>query len=122
MNMAISGIFLKATLRAVHLGEHHEANLRYVKNNLRSSVGQLFRETGKLISDQNEITGIRTIDFQDATWISTSLLCEQAYRFTNAQTHVFSDSVLCVGKMGDDPIATWKSKIECYSENNHLRK
>ena len=25
--------------------------------------------------------------------------------------YVFSDSVLCAEKMGDDPIATWKSKI-----------
>ena len=53
--------------------------------------------------------------------MSTSLLCEQAYRFTNAQTHVFSGSVLCVGKMGHDPIPTWKSKIKWYSENNHFK-
>ena len=107
VNMAIGGIFLNATLRAaVHLRQDYEVNLRYVKNNLWNSVGQLFRETGKLISDQNEITGLRTIAFQDATWMSTSLLCEQAYRFTNAQTYVFSASVLCVGKMGHDPIAT----------------
>ena len=99
VNMAIWGIFLNATLRAaVHLGQDHEANLRQVKNNLWNSVGQLFRESGKLISDQSEITGIRTVYFQDATWMSTSLLCEKACRFTNAKTYVFSDSVLCVGK------------------------
>ena len=32
-----------------HLGQDYEANLRYVKNNLWNSAGQLFRETGKLI-------------------------------------------------------------------------
>ena len=42
--MAIRGIFLN--------GQDYEANLRYVKNNLWNSVGQLFRETGKLISEQ----------------------------------------------------------------------
>ena len=41
------GIFLNATLRAaVHLGQDHEANLRYVKDNLWNSVGQLFHITG----------------------------------------------------------------------------
>ena len=40
---------------AVHLGQDYEANLRYVKNNLWHSAGQLFRETGKLISGQKEI-------------------------------------------------------------------
>ena len=84
-------------------------------------MGQLFNETGKLISKEKEITGVSTLDFQDATWMSTSLLCEKAYRITNAKVHVFSDSVLCVGKIGDDPIATWKSKIKWYSENNQFK-
>ena len=51
----------------------------------------------------------------------TSLLCSKAYQITNAKSHVFSDSVLCVGKMGDDLIATWKSKIQWYLENNHFK-
>ena len=29
--------------------------------------------------------------------------------------------MLCVGKMGDDPIATWKSNIVQFSENNHFK-
>ena len=74
-------------------------------------MGQLFRGTGKLMSEHKEITGVRTIDFKDATWMSTSLLCEKACQFTKTKTHVFSDLVLCVGKMGDDPIATWRAKV-----------
>ena len=65
VNMAICGIFLNATLRAAdYLGQDHEANLRYVKNNLWNSVGLLFHETGKLISEQKEITGVRTMEIQ----------------------------------------------------------
>ena len=65
VNMAIWGIFLNATLRAaVHLGQDYEVNLRYVKNNLWNSVGQLSNETGKLISDQTEITGVKDCWFQ----------------------------------------------------------
>ena len=48
VNVTIWGICLNATLRAaVHLGQDYEVNLRYVKNTLWNSVGQLFRETGK---------------------------------------------------------------------------
>ena len=48
VNVVFWSIFLNATLRAsVHLGQDHEANLRYVKNHLWSSVKQLFSETGK---------------------------------------------------------------------------
>ena len=71
---------------------------RILKTNLWNSVGLLFRETGKRIIDQNEITGVSTVDFKDATWMSTSLLCEKAYQITDAKAYVFSDSVLCVGK------------------------
>ena len=109
--MAIWSIFMNATLQAaVHLGQDYEVNLRYVKNNLWNSVGQLFRETGKLISDQNEITGFRTIDFQEASW-KTSLMCEKAYRFTNAKTKVFSDCVLCVGKWEVILLRTGRGKL-----------
>ena len=54
--------------------------------------------------------------------MSTSLLCSKAYQIVNAKTYVFSDSVLCVGRMRDDLIATWKSKIIWYSENKHFKE
>ena len=63
--MAIWSIVLNATLRAaVHPGQDYEANLRYVKKNLWNTVGLLFRETGKLISEQKEITGVSSIKFK----------------------------------------------------------
>ena len=54
VNMTMLGIFLNATLRAaIHLGHDYEAKLRYGKNHLRNSEGQLLRETAKkLISDR----------------------------------------------------------------------
>ena len=104
VNVANWGIFLNATLRAaVHLGQDHEAK----KKNLWNSVGQLFNETGKQISEQKEITGVSTVKLKDATWMSTSLLCEKAHQITNAKGYVFPDSVPCVGKWGEDPFATW---------------
>ena len=53
--------------------------------------------------------------------MSTSQLCEKAYQITNAKAYVFSDSLLCVGKIGDDPVVTWKSKIKWYSKNNQFK-
>ena len=92
---------MNATLRAaVHLEQDYEANLRYVKNHHWNTAGQLFSETGKLISGQTEITGFSTIDFQDLTWMSTSLLHNRAYQYSTAKAYVFSDSVLCLGDNG----------------------
>ena len=74
----------------------HDANLCCVKNHLWNSVGLLFHETGKLISEQKEITGGSTL--------TSKMLrgCRQAYcaakQITNAKAYAFSDSVLCVVK------------------------
>ena len=115
VNMAIWGIFLNTTLQAaVHLGQDYEANLRYVKNYFWNCVGQLSNETGKLISEQKEIIGVNIIEFKDYTWMSTSLLCSQAYRITHAKAYVFS---------GDEN-GRWSFfdlKFKRYSENNHFK-
>ena len=111
----LGGIFLNATLQAaVHLGQDYEANLRYVKNYFWNCVGQLSNETGKLISEQKEIIGVNIIEFKDSTWMSTSLLCSQAYRITHAKAYLFS---------GDEN-GRWSFcdlKFKRYSENNHFK-
>ena len=85
-------------------------------------MGQLFNDNEKLIGEQKEITGASTMNIKDFTWMSTSLLCSKAYQITNAKAYVFSDSVLCVGKMVEDLDATWKSKINWYSGNNYFKE
>ena len=123
VNLAIWGQFKTATLQAaVFLGQDYDANLRFVKHTRLETAGQLFRETEKLVRGQTETSGISTIDFQDSRWMSTSLLHSRAYQYSIAKVYVFSDSGLCLGKMGDGPIESWKSKIQWYSENNYFRE
>ena len=105
---------------AVHLGKDHEVNLRFVKNNHWRTTGQLFRETEKSVSGQTETTGISLISFQCLRWVSTSLLHSRAYQYSIATVYVFSDSVLCLGKMGDNLIESWKKQIQWFSHNEYF--
>ena len=117
VNLGIWKMLMNTTLRAaVHLGKDCEASLRYLKNHLWKTAGQLFKATEKLVSGQTETAGISVIDFQDLRWIS--LLHCRACQYSTAKACVFSDSVLCLGTMGDDPAESWKSKIQWYSDNN----
>ena len=112
VNLAIWGLLMNTTLRAaVHLGKDYDTNLRFVKKHLWQTAGQLFRETEKLISGQTEINGIILIIFQDLRWVSTSLLHSGAYQYATAKAYVFSDSVLCLGRMGPNPVESWKKQI-----------
>ena len=83
-------------------------------------MGLLFYETAKLISEQKEITGGSTL--------TSKMLrgCRQACcaaKLTDHQRQSLRLLRLCTlcGKMGDEPIATWKSKIKWYPENNHFK-
>ena len=101
VNLAIWRKFVNTTLRsAVHLGKDYDTNLRCVKNYHWKTTGQLVRKTERLISGQTETTGISLTNFQDSMWVSTSLLHSRAYQCSTAKVYVFSDSVLCLGKMG----------------------
>ena len=112
VNLATWRMFMNTTLQAaVHLGKDCDMILRFVKNHLWKTAGQLLRETGKLVSGQTETAGLSLINFQDLRWFTTSLMHSRAYQHSTAKVYVFSDSVLCLGKIGDDPVEFWKRQI-----------
>ena len=79
-----------------------------VKNHLWETAGQLLRETEKLVSGDTATAGKNVIDFQD---VKTTSLHNRDYQYATAKVHVFSDSVLCFGKMVDDLVEAWKRQI-----------
>ena len=122
------GDLLKTTWRscerfgraAVHLGKDYDMNLRFVKNHLLENSGTAFqgnREAGQW-SDRNRW---HKRDCFPKCEVSTSLLHSRAHQYSIAKAFVFSDSVLCLGKMGDDPVESWKSNIQWYSDNKFSR-
>ena len=71
--------------------------LRSTKNQPKKSLRQLFQVTERLITDQTEIAGLTTIDWQQPMWRETTLLTDRAVQFATAKTYVFFDSVPCLG-------------------------
>ena len=102
VNTVVWSIFMSVTLQAaVHLGKDYTENLRSTKNQPKKSLRQLFQVTERLITDQTEIIGLTTIDWQQPMWRETTLLTDRAVQFATAKTYVFSDSVLCLGGISD---------------------
>ena len=52
-----------------------------------------------------------TIDWQQPLWRETTLLTHRSVQFATAKTYVFSDSVLCLGGISDEPVKAWERKI-----------
>ena len=116
MNAAIWGIFMSVTLQAaVHLGIDYTENMRSTKGQPKKSLRQLFQVT--LITDQTEITGITTIDLRQLVWRETTLLTDRAVQLATAETYcVFSESVLCLGGISDEPVKARERKIKWFPE------
>ena len=52
------------------------------------------------ISEQDEIYGVETIGWENSSWKYLSLIVdEQSIDLQRTKVYVFSDSVLCLGKM-----------------------
>ena len=123
VNLAIWGMFMNTTLRsAVHLGKDYGAFLRYVKSHLWKTAGQLFRDTEKLVRGQTETTGISIINFQGLGGYRQAYCTGRTYQHSTAKDYVISDSVLCLGKMGDNAVESWKRQIQWYSDNNYFNE
>ena len=77
--------------------------------------------TERLITGQTEIAGLTTIDWQQPTWRETTLLTDSAVQFATAKTYVFSDSLLCLGGISDEPGEAWESRIKWFLETRSLK-
>ena len=105
VNKAIWSVFLSVTLQpAVHLGKDCTEHLRSTMHQPLKSLRQLFQVTERLITDQTEITGLTTIDWQQILWRETTLLTGRDVHIATAKTYVFSDSVPCLEGTSDEPV------------------
>ena len=66
---------------------------------------QMFDISEKLVSEQSdEIYGVKTINWENSSWKYLSLIGdEQVISLQRTKVYVFSDSVLCLGKMNENP-------------------
>ena len=61
-----------------------------------------------------EILNVKTIDCRSLCWSRSTLAHDQVKRWSKARVRVYSDSVLCLGKMssGVEAKATWSSQVK----------
>ena len=107
---------------AVHLGNDYLENLHSAQNQTQLTVKQLFDLTKKLVRDQKEIREISVIDLQESSWKRTILLTDRAVQLSTAETYVFSDSVLCMSKISENPVSAWNENIDLFTNSSQCRE
>ena len=78
-----------------------------------------------LISNQSdEIYGVKTINWEASSWKYLSLIGdEQVISLMHTKVYVFSDSVLCLGKMNENPQSNiaWGDRLTWFESSPEYR-
>ena len=112
----IWGMFMAATMNAAtFMGKNFMDNQNSIKNSTDLTLKKMFDITAKLVSEQEEINNVEKIGWKNHSWKQLSLIGEETViNLQRAKVYVFSDSVLCLGKIHSHPESNeaWKKRIE----------
>ena len=121
-NVLIGGLFMPTTTKSsVHLGLQYQENLAAYRNTNFEELKTLFDITQRLIVEQSfEILDVSSMIYTFSLWMRSTLCHDQVIKLAKAKVHVYSDSVLCLGKIHDHSEANekWKSQIREFQQSN----
>ena len=104
---------------------YYSANLHSIKNTKDPTMKQLFDISEKLVSEQSDaIYGVKTINLESSSWKYLSLIGdEQVISLQRTKVYVFSDSVLCLGKIFENPESNdaWEQRLEWCTSSPEYR-
>ena len=118
---------MSSTLQAsVFMGKNYREILHSTKNTGKDlTMKQMFDRSQKLIAEQSdEIYGVNAINWDDSSWKQLSLIGdEEVISLSHAKVHVFLDSVLCLGKMSENPQSNtvWEDKLTWFKSSSQYR-
>ena len=110
----IWGMFMAVTMEsAVFMGKNFQNNRNSIVNTADLTLKQMFDISAKLVTEQDEISGLETIGWEKHSWKYLSLIGDETViDLQRTKVYVFSDSVLCLGKIHQNPESneTWKKR------------
>ena len=109
---------------AIFMGKNFQNNRNSVVNTADLTLKQMFDISAKLASEQEEISSLETIGWEKHSWKYVSLIGDE--RITNlhrTKVYVFSDSVLCLGKINQNPESNkaWEQRIGWITSSQSYR-
>ena len=109
---------------ATFMGKNFQDNQNSIVNTADLTLKQMFDISAKLVAEQDEISNWETIGWEKHSWKYLSLIGdERVINLQRAKVYVFSDSVLCLGKIHQHPNANeaWKNRIEWITTSQSYR-
>ena len=112
----IWGMFMAATMNAAtFMGKNFVEIQNSIMNSRDLTLKHMFDITSKLVSEQDEINNLDNIQRGKNSWKQLSLIGDETViSLQRTKVYVFSDSVLCFGKIHQHPESNeaWKQRTE----------
>ena len=116
---------MSSTLEAsLFIGKDYSANLHSIQNTGNNlTLKQMFDISEKLIVGQSDgIFGVSPINWEFFLWKQLSLVNdEEVISLSHAKVYVISDSVLCLGKMNQNPTSNVAWKLSWFKNSSQYR-
>ena len=108
-------MFMAATLNAAtFMGKNFSTIQSFVKNYEGLTLKQMFDVTAQFVNNQEEIDCLDKIQWEKDSWKRLSLIGDETViNLQSTEVFVFSDSVLCLGRVLQHPDSNeaWKNRI-----------
>ena len=109
-------MFMSVTLEsAVFMGKNYLDNRHSITKTQDLTLKQMFDISARLVSEQDEISGLETIGWENHSWKYLSFIGdERVINLQRTKVYVFSDSVLCLGKIFENSQSNdaWEQRLE----------
>ena len=99
---------------ATFMGKNFQRNQNSIMNTSDLTLKKMFDISAKFGSEKDEIFKVDTIPWKKHSWKYLSLIGDETIiNFQRAKVYVFSDSVLCLGRVHQHPKSNeaWKDRI-----------
>ena len=121
----IWGMFVAVTMEsAVFMGKNYQNNRHSIANTTDLTLKQMFDISTKLVSEQDEISSLGAIGWENHSWkYLSSIGDERIINLQRTKVYIFSDSVSCLDKIHQHPNANefWKNRIEWITTSQSYR-
>ena len=108
-------MFMTVTMEsAAFMGKNYLYNCQSIVNTTDLTLKHMFDTSTRLVSEQSEISGLETIGWENHSWKYLSLTGdERVINLQRTKFYVFSDPVLCLGKILENPQSNdaWEQRL-----------
>ena len=116
---------MAATMNAAtFMGDNFSTTQNFINNSEDLTLKQMFDVTAQLVNNQEEINCLDKILWGKNSWTRLSLIDDEiVINLQRTKVYVFSDSVLCLGKVLQHPESNeaWKNRVAGIRSENSYR-